>query len=155
MFMLKSRKFWVSIVGLAVAFGLLEANDVANEELVQSLLVIVSTISYVISVAIEDAGRHSASQVIVTPAPSVVPAPPLRCSLKSLSLRTRARNNSAAQKGRTWMLPLLSGLLGRRESAVLQQCRFTCSIAHTKTTSDVKRKTPTRSALTNSKSCGS
>jgi hypothetical protein len=83
MFMLKSRKFWVSIVGLAVAFGLLEANDVANEELVQSLLVIVSTISYVISVAIEDAGRHSASQVIVTPAPSVVPAPPLTSSFTS------------------------------------------------------------------------
>lgn len=78
LYMLKSRKFWVSIVGLLVSLGFLEASDVDNAALVEAILVIVTTISYALSIAIEDAGRHSSSQVVVnTPA-----APPLTSSFE-------------------------------------------------------------------------
>lgn len=58
LWMLQSRKFWAAIVGLLVASGLLQMSDVAEAELVQAILTVATALTYIISVAIEDAGRH-------------------------------------------------------------------------------------------------
>jgi hypothetical protein len=55
---LKSRKFWAGVVGLLVAVGLLNlGEDAAEENLVEAILTVVTTVVYILSVAIEDAGR--------------------------------------------------------------------------------------------------
>jgi len=60
----KSRKFWAAIISLLVAFGLLQASDVQEAELVQAILTVVTTVAYIISVAIEDAGRAQGGKTL-------------------------------------------------------------------------------------------
>lgn len=60
---LKSRKFWAAIVALLVSFGLLNLSDVQEAEVVQAILTVVTTIAYIIGVAIEDAGRARGGQL--------------------------------------------------------------------------------------------
>lgn len=55
---LKSRKWWASIIGLAVSFGLLQLSDTQEAELVSAILTVATAIGYMVSVAVEDAGRH-------------------------------------------------------------------------------------------------
>lgn len=55
---LKSRKFWTAIIGLAVSFGLLQLSDTQEAELVSAILTVATAIGYMVSVAVEDAGRH-------------------------------------------------------------------------------------------------
>lgn len=59
---LQSRKFWASVVGLLVAFGALNYSDSQQADLVGAILAVASAASYVISVAIEDAGRARGGQ---------------------------------------------------------------------------------------------
>lgn len=55
---LKSRKFWASVVGVLVSVGLLSFGPGSGEDqFVEAILVVVSTVAYVIGVAVEDAGR--------------------------------------------------------------------------------------------------
>jgi hypothetical protein len=56
--MLKSRKFWSAIVGLAIAAGWLQLSDVQEADLVSAILTVATALGYMISVAVEDAGRH-------------------------------------------------------------------------------------------------
>lgn len=58
MWMLKSRKFWSAIVGLLVAVGWLQVSDVQEADLVSAILTVATAIGYMVSVAVEDAGRH-------------------------------------------------------------------------------------------------
>lgn len=53
---LQSRKFWMSVVGLLMSFGVYVGTDLDAETLVNAILVIVST--FVGSVAVED-GLHA------------------------------------------------------------------------------------------------
>lgn len=53
---LRSRKFWAAIVGMAVAVGLLNYSDSQQAELVAAVLAVVTSIGYMLGVAIEDAG---------------------------------------------------------------------------------------------------
>lgn len=55
---LKSRKWWASVIGLLIATGVLQLSDSQEADLVGALLTVATTIGYVVSVAIEDAGRH-------------------------------------------------------------------------------------------------
>jgi len=55
---LKSRKWWASVIGLLIATGLLQLSEVQEAELVSAILTVATTIGYVISIAVEDAGRH-------------------------------------------------------------------------------------------------
>lgn len=55
---LKSRKWWASVIGLLIATGALQLSDAQEADLVGALLTVATTIGYVVSVAIEDAGRH-------------------------------------------------------------------------------------------------
>ena len=52
---MKSRKFWASIIGLLVAFGLLEGGDEAK--VVEAIVVIATAASYVIGTGLEDMGK--------------------------------------------------------------------------------------------------
>lgn len=52
--LLASRKFWFSLVGIAVSSGLLEFSESQQAELVQAIMVIVGAIGYVFSIAVED-----------------------------------------------------------------------------------------------------
>lgn len=54
---LGSRKFWAAIVGMLVAVGLLQYSDAQQAELVAAVLAVVTSIGYMLGVAIEDAGR--------------------------------------------------------------------------------------------------
>jgi hypothetical protein len=54
---LKSRKFWAGVIGIAVAVGLLNLGEGGEENLVEAILTVITTISYIIATAIEDAGR--------------------------------------------------------------------------------------------------
>lgn len=58
LWVLKSRKFWASVIGLLIATGVLQLSDAQETALVEALLTVAVTIGYVLSVAIEDAGRH-------------------------------------------------------------------------------------------------
>ena len=51
---LKSRKFWASVIGLLVAFGFLEAGDEA--QLTEAIITITVAVTYIIGTAIEDHG---------------------------------------------------------------------------------------------------
>lgn len=51
---LQSRKFWVSVIGVLVAVGLLELSDAQQADLVAAIVTISGSIGYVLSVAIED-----------------------------------------------------------------------------------------------------
>lgn len=53
--LLKSRKFWASVIGLVVALGFLEGGQEA--QVVEALVVLGTAATYVIGTAIEDAGR--------------------------------------------------------------------------------------------------
>ena len=53
--LLKSRKLWASVIGLLVAFGLLEGGEEAR--LTEAIIVIVTAASYVVGTGLEDAGR--------------------------------------------------------------------------------------------------
>lgn len=55
---LQSRKFWASVIGLLIATGVLQLSDAQEADLVSALLTVATTIGYVLSIAIEDAGRH-------------------------------------------------------------------------------------------------
>ena len=60
---LKSRKFWAGVVGIAVAVGLLNLGEGSGEDnLVEAILTVVTTISYILATAIEDAGRAQGGQ---------------------------------------------------------------------------------------------
>jgi len=61
LWVLQSRKFWASIIGLLIATGVLQLSDAQEADLVGALLTVATTIGYVVSVAIEDAGRHMGS----------------------------------------------------------------------------------------------
>lgn len=61
LWILKSRKFWASVIGLLIATGVLQLSDVQEAELIQAILTVVTALGYVLSVAIEDAGRHMGS----------------------------------------------------------------------------------------------
>lgn len=55
---LKSRKFWAGVVGIIVALGLLNLGENgAEENLVEAILTVVTTVSYIVATAIEDAGK--------------------------------------------------------------------------------------------------
>lgn len=60
---LRSRKFWASVVGLLVALGFIQVSDLQEPELVSAILTVVTTITYALSVAIEDAGRGAGGQL--------------------------------------------------------------------------------------------
>lgn len=51
---LSSRKFWAAIVALLVTTGVLEASEAQEAELVQAILTVVTAISYILAVALED-----------------------------------------------------------------------------------------------------
>lgn len=51
---LQSRKFWVSVIGVLVAVGLLELSEAQQADLVAAIVTISGSIGYVLSVAIED-----------------------------------------------------------------------------------------------------
>ena len=53
--LLKSRKFWASVIGLLVAFGFLEAGEEA--QIVEAVIVIATAASYVIGTGLEDMGK--------------------------------------------------------------------------------------------------
>lgn len=56
---LKSRKWWASVIGLLIATGVLQLSDAQEADLVQAVLTVVTTLGYALSIAIEDAGRHA------------------------------------------------------------------------------------------------
>jgi hypothetical protein len=60
---LKSRKFWASVLSLGTALGLLHFSDVAQTELVSAILTIVTAVSYTLATALEDAGRGAGGQL--------------------------------------------------------------------------------------------
>lgn len=55
---LKSRKWWASVIGLLIATGVLQLSDSQEADLVGAILTVATTLGYVVAVAIEDAGRH-------------------------------------------------------------------------------------------------
>jgi len=59
---LQSRKFWAAVIGLLIATGVLKLTDAQEADLVGALLTVATTIGYMLSVAIEDAGRHAGGQ---------------------------------------------------------------------------------------------
>jgi len=59
---LQSRKFWAAVIGLLIATGVLKLTDAQEADLVGALLTVATTIGYMLSVAIEDAGRHVGGQ---------------------------------------------------------------------------------------------
>lgn len=59
---LQSRKFWTAVIGLLIATGVLKLTDAQEADLVGALLTVATTIGYMLSVAIEDAGRHAGGQ---------------------------------------------------------------------------------------------
>lgn len=54
--LLKSRKFWASLVGIIAAFGFKAASDVDADTIVQAIMVIVSV--FIGSTALEDGLRN-------------------------------------------------------------------------------------------------
>lgn len=58
LWVLKSRKWWASVIGLLIATGWLQVSEAQEAELVSAVLTVATTIGYMISVAVEDAGRH-------------------------------------------------------------------------------------------------
>lgn len=60
---LKSRKFWASLISLLAAVGLLQFSDTQQADLVSAILTIVTAAAYTLSVAIEDAGRAQGGQM--------------------------------------------------------------------------------------------
>lgn len=63
----RSRKFWASIIALLVSIGILQLGEVQEADLVSAILTIATTVSYVISVAVEDAGRHQGGITVIQP----------------------------------------------------------------------------------------
>lgn len=51
---LQSRKFWAAIITLLMIFGVLEQNEAEQARLVEAILTVVTTVSYIVSVALED-----------------------------------------------------------------------------------------------------
>jgi hypothetical protein len=60
---LKSRKFWASVLSLGTALGLLHFSNAAQTELVSAILTIVTAVSYTLATALEDAGRGAGGQL--------------------------------------------------------------------------------------------
>lgn len=60
---LKSRKFWASLIGLLVSVGVLNYSDAQQAELASAVLTVATAIGYVLSVAIEDAGSARGGQL--------------------------------------------------------------------------------------------
>lgn len=58
LWVLQSRKFWASIIGLLIATGVLQLSDSQEADLVGAILTVATAVGYMVSIAIEDAGRH-------------------------------------------------------------------------------------------------
>lgn len=54
---LKSRKFWAGVIGILVAVGLLNFGEGDESRLTEAILTVVTTVSYIVATAIEDAGK--------------------------------------------------------------------------------------------------
>jgi len=52
--LLTSRKFWSAILGIVVSLGILEYSDEQQAELVGAIIVVVTSVFYILGVAIED-----------------------------------------------------------------------------------------------------
>lgn len=60
----KSRKFWAGVVGILVSVGLLNLGENgAEDNLVEAILTVVTTVGYILATAIEDAGRAQGGQL--------------------------------------------------------------------------------------------
>lgn len=61
--LLQSRKFWASMISIAVAVGMLEYSDEQQAKLVEAIVVVAGAIGYIISLAVEDGmSKVAASQ---------------------------------------------------------------------------------------------
>ena len=60
LWVLQSRKFWASLIGLLAALGILEASELQEAELAQALVTVATALVYVLTVAGEDSARHLA-----------------------------------------------------------------------------------------------
>lgn len=55
--LLQSRKFWVNVIGILVAIGVLEFTEGDQERIVEAVLIIVTSLGYSATVAIEDGAQ--------------------------------------------------------------------------------------------------
>ena len=60
LWVLQSRKFWASLIGLLAALGILEASELQEAELAQALVTVCTALGYAFTVALEDSARHLA-----------------------------------------------------------------------------------------------
>lgn len=56
--LVRSRKFWATVISWVVALGVLQLSGDAQAELVQAILTVVMGLGYIVSVALEDGLRR-------------------------------------------------------------------------------------------------
>ncbi len=77
-------KFWISLIGVMVAVGVLEMNDSEQATLVQAILTVAGALGYAVSVALDQRGQ-----------PNNAPAAPLLDAWQRLSISQAEAHNRA------------------------------------------------------------